>query len=85
MREVQTLLFCDPCGTLRRKAAATVAFGFDGQAYESELCTKHHRALGSLVAEIAPFARRVTASDTVRTRHRRTPESRTRSADAPAV
>jgi Lsr2 len=84
MREVQTLLYCDPCGTPRRKAEITVPFAFDGQAYESELCARHRRALGRLVEEIAPFARKVTAGGTARTRRRRTPESRTRSADARA-
>jgi Lsr2 len=84
MREVQTLLFCDSCGTQRRKAEATVPFAFNGQAYESELCARHHRALGQLVDEIIPFARKATAGDAVRTRRRRTPESRTRSADARA-
>jgi hypothetical protein len=84
MREVQTLLFCDPCGAQRRKAEATVPFAVNGQAYESELCARHHRALGQLVEEIIPFARKVSAGGVIRTRRRRTSESRTRSADARA-
>jgi hypothetical protein len=84
MRDVQTVLFCDPCGTPRRKAEATVRFAFDGQAYESELCARHHRALVQLVEQIVPYARKVTAQGAVRARRRRTPESRMRSADARA-
>jgi Lsr2 len=55
MLEVRT---CDMAHD-KSRTGETIQFGFDGADYEVELCPKDKRAFDLIIAEYAPYARKV--------------------------
>lgn len=59
-RTVVTMI-CDIPHAEVTKATEALSFGFDGRAYDIDLCTEHGQALRSQIASLAEHARRVAS------------------------
>jgi hypothetical protein len=44
------------------KDVETVSFGYQGDTYELELCSKHQKLLHDLISSLVPSARKISAS-----------------------